>query len=154
WLGGLKNDNSQGEYYLTDVIAMAVADKIAVNPLIVPNSVEVLGVNDKVQLAEVEAAYRKRAASELMIAGVTVIDPARLDVRGVVSHGSDVVLDVNVVIEGTVKFGNRVRIGPNCVIRDSDIGDDTEIFANCVIDSTVIGARCLIGPFSRTRPGS
>src|SRR5262249_11836772 len=112
WLKKVRNDNSQGEYYLTDVIAMAVADKVAVGPLIAPNLVEVLGVNDKVQLAEVEAAYRGRVARALMIAGVTLADPARLDVRGTVSHGSDVFLDVNVVLEGNVKLGNRVRVGP------------------------------------------
>jgi bifunctional UDP-N-acetylglucosamine pyrophosphorylase / glucosamine-1-phosphate N-acetyltransferase len=152
WLKKLGNDNSQGEYYLTDVIAMAVEDKVAVAPLVAPDLVEVLGVNDKAQLAEVETAYRKRIARELMLAGVTVADPARLDVRGAVSHGTDVFLDINVVIEGAVKLGNRVRIGPNCVIRDSEIGDDTEVFANSVIDSSVIGANCNIGPFARTRP--
>ena len=152
WLKRVKNDNSQGEYYLTDVIALAVADKVAVSPLVAPNVVEVLGVNDKVQLAEVETAYRQRVARELMLAGVTLADPTRLDVRGSVSHGSDVFLDVNVVLEGNVKFGNRVRIGPNCVIRNSEIGDDTEIFAHCVIESASIGANCSIGPFSRTRP--
>jgi bifunctional UDP-N-acetylglucosamine pyrophosphorylase/glucosamine-1-phosphate N-acetyltransferase len=151
WLKKLKNDNTQGEYYLTDVIAMAVADKVAVNPLVAANVVEVLGVNDKAQLAEVEAAYRGRVARELMLAGVTVVDPARLDVRGPVIHGSDVFLDINVVLEGSVKLGNRVRVGPNCVIRNSEIGDDTQVFANCVIDSTVIGANCNIGPFSRFR---
>jgi bifunctional UDP-N-acetylglucosamine pyrophosphorylase / glucosamine-1-phosphate N-acetyltransferase len=152
WLKKLRNDNSQGEYYLTDVIAMAVADKVAVNPLEAPSVIEVLGVNDKAQLAEVEAAHRQRAARQLMLAGVTVVDPARLDVRGTVSHGSDVFLDINVVLEGNVKLGNRVRIGPNCVIRDSEIGDDTEVFAHCVIDSAVIGTHCNLGPFARTRP--
>jgi len=116
--------------------------------------VEVLGVNDKAQLAEVEAAYRRRTARELMLAGVTVADPARLDVRGAVSHGHDVFLDINVVLEGKVKLGNRVRVGPNCVIRNSEIGDDTEVFAHCVIDSAVIGASCNIGPFARFRPVS
>ena len=86
-----------------------------------------------------------------MLGGVTVADPARLDVRGPVTHGTDVFLDVNVVLEGTVKFGNRVRVGPNCVIRDSEIGDDTQVFAHCVIDRTAIGANCNIGPFSRFR---
>ena len=154
WLKALSNDNSQGEYYLTDIIAMAVEDKVAVNPLVAQNVVEVLGVNDKVQLAEVEAAYRRRVTRELMLAGVTVADPARLDVRGPVTHGSDVFLDINVVLEGRVTLGNRVRVGPGCVIRDSEIGDDTEVIAHCVIDSTVIGANCIIGPFARTRPVS
>jgi bifunctional UDP-N-acetylglucosamine pyrophosphorylase / glucosamine-1-phosphate N-acetyltransferase len=152
WLQQLKNDNSQGEYYLTDIIAMAVEDKAAVNPLLAPNVVEVLGVNDKAQLADVEAAYRRRTARELMLGGVTVADPARLDVRGSVTHGVDVFLDVNVVLEGRVVLGSRVRVGPNCVIRNCEIGDDTEVFANCVLDSSVIGAQCNIGPFARTRP--
>ena len=152
WLKLLENNNSQGEYYLTDIIAMAVADQVSVNPLIAPNVVEVLGVNDKVQLAEVEAAYRRMVAQELMLAGVTVADPARLDVRGSVTHGVDVFLDINVVLEGSVKLGSRVRVGPNCVIRNCEIGDDTEVFANCVLDSSIIGAHCNIGPFARTRP--
>jgi bifunctional UDP-N-acetylglucosamine pyrophosphorylase/glucosamine-1-phosphate N-acetyltransferase len=154
WLKQLKNDNSQGEYYLTDIIAMAVKDKATVNPLVAPNVVEVLGVNDKAQLADVEAAYRRRVAHGLMLAGVTVADPARLDVRGSVTHGVDVFLDINVVLEGSVKLGSRVRVGPNCVIRNCEIGDDTEVLANCVLDSSVIGARCIIGPFARTRPTS
>jgi bifunctional UDP-N-acetylglucosamine pyrophosphorylase/glucosamine-1-phosphate N-acetyltransferase len=154
WLKALKNDNAQGEYYLTDVVAMAVKDKIAVNPLVATSSVEVLGVNDKVQLAEVETAYRRTITRELMLAGVTMADPARVDVRGPVLHGTDVCVDVNVVFEGNVKLGNRVRIGPNTVIRNSEIGDDTEVFGFCVIDGTVIGPKCNIGPFARFRPTS
>lgn len=154
WLLGLRNENAQGEYYLTDVIAMAVEDKFKVLPLVASTTTEVLGVNDKVQLAEVEAAYRLRQARELMLAGVTVIDPARLDIRGTVSAGRDVSIDINVVLEGSVKLGNRVRIGPNCVIRDAEIGDDTEIFANSYIDRAVIGPDCRIGPFARLRPTS
>jgi bifunctional UDP-N-acetylglucosamine pyrophosphorylase/glucosamine-1-phosphate N-acetyltransferase len=154
WLGKLKNHNAQGEYYLTDIVAMAVKDKVKVNPLVSPTVAEVLGVNDKVQLAEVEALRRAQVARELMLAGVTVADPARLDVRGTLTHGSDVFIDVNAVFEGEVALGNRVRIGPNCVIRNAKIGDDTEIFANCVIDSADIGPKCLIGPFSRVRPTS
>lgn len=154
WLKSLKNNNSQGEYYLTDVIAMSVKDKIAVNPLVTADVVEVLGVNDKSQLAELETAFRRQVTRELMIAGVTVVDPARLDVRGTITHGTDVFIDVNVVLEGNVKLGDRVRIGPNCVVRNSEIGDDTEVFANCVVDSTVIGTSCSIGPFARFRPTS
>ena len=154
WLKALKNSNSQGEYYLTDVVGMAVKNKVSVAPLVAASQVEVLGVNDKAQLAEVEAAYRQRIARELMLAGVTIADPARIDVRGPVSHGSDVFLDVNVVLEGNVVLGNRVRVGPNTVIRNSEIGEDTEVFGNCVIDSAVIGAGCNIGPFARFRPTS
>ena len=154
WLGKLKNNNSQGEYYLTDIVAMAVKDKVKVNPLVSPTVAEVLGINDKVQLAEVEGLRRAQVARDLMIAGVTLADPARLDVRGTLTHGSDVFIDINAVFEGDVTLGDRVRIGPNCVIRDAKIGDDTEIFANCVVDSADIGGHCLIGPFSRVRPTS
>jgi bifunctional UDP-N-acetylglucosamine pyrophosphorylase / glucosamine-1-phosphate N-acetyltransferase len=154
WLQALRNDNSQGEYYLTDVIGMAAKEKVRIAPLVVSSAIEVLGVNDKVQLAEVEAALRARSTRELMLAGVTIADPARVDVRGPVQHGSDVYLDVNVVLEGTVNLGNRVRVGPNTVIRNSSIGDDTEVFGNCVIDSAVIGPSCNIGPFARFRPSS
>ena len=154
WLKSLRNDNAQGEYYLTDVVAMAAKEKIAVNPLVTSNVVEVLGVNDKAQLAELESAFRRQVTRDLMLAGVTVVDPARLDVRGTVTHGTDLYIDVNVVLEGNVKLGDRVRIGPNCVLRNSEIGDDTEIHANCVIDGAVIWASCSIGPFARLRPTS
>jgi len=154
WLKALRNDNSQREYYLTDVIALAVKDKAEVRPLSAGSAIEVLGVNDKEQLALAEAAYRYRTARELMIAGVTIADPGRLDVRGEFTFGADVFLDVNVVLEGSVKLGNRVRVGPGSVIRNSEIGDDTEVFPHCVIDSAVIGARCNIGPFARFRPSS
>lgn len=154
WLKGLRQNNSQGEYYLTDVIGMAASDKVTVNALVTEDIAEVLGANDKAQLAELEAAYRRRAARELMLAGVTIIDPARIDVRGNVTHGSDVVIDVNVVFEGIVKLGDRVRIGPNCVIRDCEIGDDTQIFPSSIVDSARIGKRCNFGPFARTRPAS
>ena len=152
WLARLTNRNAQREYYLTDVIAMAVADGIPVEPLLVSSAAEVLGVNDKVQLARVEAEHRRRAARELMLAGVTVLDPERLDVRGSVQAGRDVVLEVNVILEGQVVLGDRVRIGPHSLVRDSEIGADTEIFAACVIDRAVIGPGCRIGPFARLRP--
>jgi bifunctional UDP-N-acetylglucosamine pyrophosphorylase/glucosamine-1-phosphate N-acetyltransferase len=152
WLGALRNDNAQGEYYLTDVVVAAVKQGLKVHAVIAPTVSEVLGINDKVQLAEVEAAHRREKANELMLAGVTVADPARLDVRGTVAVGSDVYLDVNVVLVGKVKLGNRVRIGPNCYVRDAEIGDDTELFPNCVVDNAVIGPNCRIGPFARLRP--
>jgi bifunctional UDP-N-acetylglucosamine pyrophosphorylase/glucosamine-1-phosphate N-acetyltransferase len=100
----------------------------------------------------VEAAHRRDKANELMRAGVTVADPARLDVRGQVTVGADVYLDINVVLVGKVKLGNRVKIGPNCYIRDAEIGDDTELFPNCVIDTASVGPNCRIGPFARLRP--
>jgi bifunctional UDP-N-acetylglucosamine pyrophosphorylase/glucosamine-1-phosphate N-acetyltransferase len=152
WLGALRNDNAQGEYYLTDVVVAAVKEGLRVNAVIAPTVSEVLGINDKVQLAELEAAHRRERANELMLAGVTVADPARLDVRGKVAAGSDVYLDINVVLVGNVKLGNRVKIGPNCYIRDAEIGDDTEVFPNCVIDTAIVGPGCRIGPFARLRP--
>jgi len=152
WLGALGRDNAQGEYYLTDVIVMAVKEGLRVEAVPVESATEVLGVNDKVQLAEVEAALRWERVRSLMLDGATVVDPARLDVRGEVQIGRDVVLDVNVVLEGKVRLGNRVRIGPNCVIRDCDIGDDTVVFPNCVMEHSRIGPACNIGPFARVRP--
>jgi len=154
WLEAIKADNTQREYYLTDIIAMAVKDGVAVNPLGCADAIDALGVNDKVQLAMLESECRRRAARQLMLAGVTVADPARIDVRGQVIHGKDVFIDVNVVLEGTVKLGDRVRIGPGCVVRDAEIGDDTQVFPHCVIEGAVIGAKCNIGPFSRFRPTS
>ena len=154
WLEGLKADNAQREYLLTDVIAVAVKDGVSVNPLGCANPIDALGVNDKVQLAMLESECRRRAARELMLAGVTVADPARIDVRGRVTHGKDVFIDVNVVFEGTVKLGDRVRIGPGCVVRDAEIGDDTQVFPHCVIEGAVIGRNCNIGPFARFRPTS
>jgi bifunctional UDP-N-acetylglucosamine pyrophosphorylase/glucosamine-1-phosphate N-acetyltransferase len=152
WLAALRNDNAQGEYYLTDIIVSAVRSGCEVHAVVAPTVTEVLGVNDKVQLAELEAAYRKQRATALMLEGVTIVDPARFDARGPVSVGRDVHIDVNVVLEGTVKLGNRVRIGPNVVIRDAEIGDDVEIHANCVIDRATVGARSIVGPFARLRP--
>jgi bifunctional UDP-N-acetylglucosamine pyrophosphorylase/glucosamine-1-phosphate N-acetyltransferase len=154
WLAALRNDNAQGEYYLTDIIVMAVRSGCEVHAVVAPTVTEVLGVNDKMQLAELEAAYRRQRATSLMLEGVTIVDPARFDARGPVSVGRDVHIDVNVVLEGTVKLGNRVRIGPNVLIRDAEIGDDTTIFANCVIDRARIGPNCNIGPFARFRPSS
>ena len=154
WLAQLRNDNAQGEYYLTDVVVMAAKAGLKVNAILAEREDEVLGVNDKVQLAEVEAVYRRRRATELMLQGVTLVDPARFDARGPIIVGRDVHVDVNVVFEGIVKLGNRVRIGPNVVIRDSEIGDDTVVFPNCVIDSASIGPNCNIGPFARFRPSS
>src|SRR6187401_126234 len=147
WLGQLKNANAQGEYYLTDVIAMAVKDKIKVTPLIAPTIAEVLGVNDKAQLAELEAMHRAERARELMIAGATLIDPSRIDIRGEVSVGRDVFIDANVVLEGRVTLGDRVRVGPNVVLRDVMIGADSVIHPNSVLEQSVLGAACSVGPY-------
>ena len=154
WLGKLENRNAQREYYLTDVIAMAVKDKIKVTPLIAPTTVEVLGVNDKLQLAALESEYRRLRARELMLSGVTVVDPKRIDVRGAVSCGRDVVLDVNVLLEGPVQLGDGVRVGANSVLSQVRVGAGTHIKPNCVIERADIGEGCQIGPFSRIRPES
>jgi bifunctional UDP-N-acetylglucosamine pyrophosphorylase/glucosamine-1-phosphate N-acetyltransferase len=154
WLGKLKNANAQGEYYLTDVVAMAVRDKVKVTPLIAPTVAEVLGVNDKAQLAELEAMHRAARARELMVAGATLIDPTRIDVRGEVTVGRDVVIEPNVLIEGKVSLGDRVRVGPNVVLRDVTVGADSVIHPNSVLEQSELGTGCLIGPYARLRPGS
>ena len=154
WLGRLDNRNSQREYYLTDVIALAVRDRVAVQPLIASDEQEVQGINDRVQLAAAEHAWRVRQTRKLMLDGATLIDPARVDVRGTVSVGQDVVIDVNVVLAGEVKLGDGVKIGPNCLIRNAQIDSGTEVFANCIIDRAQIGPDCQIGPFARLRPDS
>ena len=154
WLAKLRNHNAQREYYLTDIIAMAVKDKVKVNVLVAPTAAEVLGVNDRLQLAELEGEYRRQRARALMEAGVTIIDPARIDLRGGVTCGRDVVLDVNVVLEGPVQLGDGVHVGANCVISQASIGAGTVIKPNCVIEQASIGERCQVGPFSRIRPES
>ena len=133
---------------------MAVKDRVQVTPLIAPTTIEVLGVNDRVQLAELEAAFRRMRAQELMLQGATLADPARFDARGSVTVGQDVFIDVNVVFEGEVSLGDGVRIGPNCVLRDTTVGAGTEVFAHCVIDRAEIGPDCRVGPFARIRPGT
>jgi bifunctional UDP-N-acetylglucosamine pyrophosphorylase/glucosamine-1-phosphate N-acetyltransferase len=154
WLGKLRNANAQGEYYLTDVIAMAVRDKVKVVPLIAPRLAEVLGVNDKLQLAELEALYRAERARELMLAGATLADPARLDVRGSVAVGRDVFIDANVLLEGDVSLGDRVRIGPNVVLRNVRVGADTVVHPNSILEQSEVGPGCAIGPHARLRPGT
>src|ERR1700683_4236678 len=152
WLLGLGRDNSQREYYLTDVVALAVKAKNRVEAVLAPHPDEVMGVNDKIQLAEVEACFRKACARNLMLAGATLVDPARIDIRGDIEVERDVYIDVNAVLIGKVHLGTRVRIGPNCVIQNARIGADTEGFANTVIDNAVVGENCRIGPFARLRP--
>jgi len=154
WLSNLKNDNAQGEYYLTDVITSAVRDGIKVQAIPAPTVPEVLGVNDRVQLAELEAAYRAMAARRLLLAGVTLADPLRIDVRGEVTAGRDVRLDVNVVLEGSVVLGDRVTVGAGAVLRNVVIGSDTLIHPYSVLDGATVEAGCVIGPYARLRPGS
>jgi bifunctional UDP-N-acetylglucosamine pyrophosphorylase/glucosamine-1-phosphate N-acetyltransferase len=154
WLGRLSNDNAQGEYYLTDVIAMAVADGVPVHGLKVPDEVEVMGINDRKQLAEAERALQARLVDELMAAGVGFADPARVDIRGELTCGRDVFIDVNAVFEGEVTLGNGVHIEANNVIRDSALGDGVVVHPNCHIEGAVAGPGCEIGPFARLRPGA
>ncbi|MDM8566908.1 bifunctional UDP-N-acetylglucosamine diphosphorylase/glucosamine-1-phosphate N-acetyltransferase GlmU [Candidatus Halobeggiatoa sp. HSG11] len=152
WLTNLNNDNSQGEYYLTDIIAMAVTDNIPIHTDTVSDVHEIMGVNNRQQLASLERYYQLQQANNLMLAGVTVQDPNRLDIRGTVQTGYDVNIDINVILAGKVSLGNRVKIGPNTIIRNAKIADDVEILSNCVIEDVVIGAGCKIGPFARLRP--
>ncbi len=154
WLANLGNHNAQKEYYLPDVIAMAVAEGLLVDAIAASGESEVAGVNDRQQLAAAETTLRQRIAAALMYQGVTLRDPARIDVRGQLNCGRDVCIDINCIFEGTVSLGNRVGIGPNVVIRDCEIGDDTQVFANSVLDGAQIGARVRIGPFARIRPES
>jgi bifunctional UDP-N-acetylglucosamine pyrophosphorylase / glucosamine-1-phosphate N-acetyltransferase len=141
-----------GEIYLTDLVALAVRARRRVVTIEAHDASEVLGVNDKQQLAAAESEYRRRRANALMAQGVTLIDPARIDLRGPITVGRDVLLDVNVVIDGPVHLADGVRIGPNCVLSHCSIGEGTLLHANCVVQHSQIGAACEIGPFSRLRP--
>ena len=154
WLGQLTNKNTQGEYYLTDVLGMAVNDGVVVHGIKVDNQVEVMGINDKKQLAEAERALQKQRAEELLAAGVTLADPARVDIRGKLTCGKDVFVDVNVVFEGNVSLGDNARVGMNTLVRDSTIGSGTVIRSNCHLEGVTAGSGCIIGPFARLRPGA
>jgi bifunctional UDP-N-acetylglucosamine pyrophosphorylase/glucosamine-1-phosphate N-acetyltransferase len=154
WLAALRSDNAQGEYYLTDVIAMAVKDRMRVAPLVAGSESEVMGVNDKLQLAQLEAAFRAQLAADAMRAGATLVDPARFDQRGTLKLGRDVFIDANVLFEGHVELGDRVRVGPNCVLRDMTVGADTVIHGNCVMEKSSVGSHCSVGPFARLRPNA
>jgi len=152
WLAALDNNNAQGEYYLTDVIARAVTEGTSVRGITTDNIDEVMGINDRRQLAVQERCFQQRQAEACLQAGVTLLDPARFDLRGQLDAGQDVVIDINAVLEGQVTLGNRVSIGPNVSIRNATVGDDVTILANCVIEDAVIGAGSRIGPFARLRP--
>ncbi|MFP5337191.1 MAG: bifunctional UDP-N-acetylglucosamine diphosphorylase/glucosamine-1-phosphate N-acetyltransferase GlmU [Gammaproteobacteria bacterium] len=154
WLGRLSNSNAQGEYYLTDVIAMAVADGLRVATEQPQDAMEVQGANDRIQLAELERHYQLRAARRLMAQGATLRDPSRFDLRGDVSVGRDVLIDVNVVLEGEVVIEDDVQIGPNCVIKDSTLRRGAIVKANSHLDGAVVGEGADCGPFARLRPGS
>ncbi len=145
-------NNAQREYYLTDVVAGAVQAGDRVDAVPAASAAEVMGVNDRIQLAQVESCYRRQRAEQLMLAGATLADPARIDIRGDVEVERDVFIDVNAVLVGKVHLAARVTIGPNCFIRNARIGADTEVYANCVIDNALIAEHCRIGPFARLRP--
>ena len=154
WLAALKNDNAQGEFYLTDIVAMAVADGVPVVASQATDDTEVLGVNSPLQLADLERRLQRRQADALLEAGVRLADPARFDLRGTLQHGQDVEIDVGCVFEGTVVLGDEVRIGAHCVIRDAVLQAGTVVHPFSHIDGARIGAGALIGPFARLRPGA
>ncbi|MEG2155952.1 MAG: bifunctional UDP-N-acetylglucosamine diphosphorylase/glucosamine-1-phosphate N-acetyltransferase GlmU, partial [Burkholderiaceae bacterium] len=154
WLAELSNDNSQGEYYLTDVIAMAVRDGVSVNAVHPASELEVLGINSKAQLAEVERAYQRQVADALLEQGVTLADPARIDVRGELKCDTDVAIDIGCVFEGRVVLGEGVSIGAHCVLRDVAIAPGAVVLPFSHLDGASVGAGARIGPYARLRPGT
>jgi len=154
WLAQLTNNNAQGEYYITDIIALAHQEGRRINAVHPARASETDGVNNRLQLAMLERVYQHERAEKLLLAGVMLRDPARFDLRGVLRHGRDVEIDVNVIIEGEVKLGDRVKIGAGCIIKNSVIGDDCEISPYSVIEDANLAADCTVGPFARLRPGS
>jgi bifunctional UDP-N-acetylglucosamine pyrophosphorylase/glucosamine-1-phosphate N-acetyltransferase len=154
WLSRLDNKNAQGEFYLTDVIAMAHGDNCPIAAVHPDHAMEVEGANNRVQLAQLERSYQQMQAERLMIAGATLIDPLRFDLRGVLEIGEEVLIDANVIIEGEVVLGNHVRIGAGCVLKDCVIGDHTEVKPYSVIEGAQVADLCSVGPFARLRPGA
>ena len=154
WLSGLSNDNAQGEYYLTDIIAAAHSEGKVIATAHPDTEIEVEGANNRVQLAALERAYQARLAEELMIAGASLRDPARIDIRGSLTIGSEVSIDINCIFEGSVNLANNVKIGANCILKNCSISDNVEIKPNSIIEDATIGENCSAGPFARIRPGS
>lgn len=154
WLSRLSNDNAQGEYYLTDIIAMAVADGLLVDTEIATDAMQVQGANDRLQLAQLERHYQKLQVEQLMRQGVTLRDPVRVDIRGEVKAGRDVLIDVNVVLEGNVVIEDGVQIGPNTVIRDSILRKGAVVRSHCHLENAELGEAAGCGPFARLRPGA
>lgn len=154
WLGRINNHNAQGEFYLTDCIALAVADGVKVVSAQPQCTEEILGVNDRMQLAHLERYAQLGYARTLMQAGVTICDPTRFDLRGTLKTGTDVTIDVNVIVEGNVSLGTGVTIGPNCLLRNCTIGSGTQVYANSVIENATVAEAVHIGPFARIRPGT
>ena len=154
WLGSIGNRNAQKEYYLTDVVTLAVKDGVRVTAVKIDDPIEVTGVNSKSELAALEREFQRREAQRLMDHGVSLADPARIDVRGKLDCGRDVAIDVNCVFEGRVRLGDGVRIGPNCVLRNVTLGAGTEVLPFSHLDDSEVGARCRLGPYARLRPGA
>jgi len=154
WLGKIGNKNAQKEYYLTDIVTLAVKEGVHVAAVKVEDATEVAGVNSKSELAALERAFQRRQAKQLMDDGVSLADPARIDVRGALECGRDVSIDVNCLFEGRVRLGDGVRVGPNCVLRNVTLGEGTEVLPFSHLDASEVGARCRIGPYARLRPGS
>ncbi|MBL4941190.1 MAG: bifunctional UDP-N-acetylglucosamine diphosphorylase/glucosamine-1-phosphate N-acetyltransferase GlmU [Colwellia sp.] len=154
WLAGLSNENAQGEYYLTDIIAAAHHEGKTIATAHPETEIEVEGANNRVQLASLERAYQARLAHELMLAGASLRDPARIDIRGSLTTGSEVSIDINCIFEGKVTLANGVKIGANCVLKNCSIGEHVEIKPNSIIEDAIIGENCSVGPFARIRPGT
>ncbi len=154
WLSRIDNRNAQQEYYLTDIVALAVADGVDVKAAQPAEAAEVMGVNDRAQLARLERHYQRGQAERLMRQGVALLDPSRFDLRGELTAGRDVQIDINVLIEGRVALGDGVSIGANSVVRNSTLGEGVRVLENCVIEDAVIGAESTVGPFARIRPGT
>jgi bifunctional UDP-N-acetylglucosamine pyrophosphorylase/glucosamine-1-phosphate N-acetyltransferase len=154
WLARITNRNSQKEYYLTDLVSLAVGEGVPVRAVKVDEAWEVAGVNSKRELAELERRYQRMQAERLLAEAVTLADPARIDVRGELACGTDVAIDVNCVFEGSVTLADGVRIGPNCVLRNVSVGPNTEVLAFSHLEDSEVGARCRLGPYARLRPGT
>ncbi|NQY64278.1 MAG: bifunctional UDP-N-acetylglucosamine diphosphorylase/glucosamine-1-phosphate N-acetyltransferase GlmU [Alteromonadaceae bacterium] len=154
WLSMLSDDNAQGEYYLTDIIATAHQEGKEIATAHPETEIEVEGANNRVQLAGLERAYQARQAENLMLAGATLRDPSRIDIRGEVSVGEEVVIDVNCIFEGKVELGNGVKIGANSILKNCKIGENSEVKPNTIVEDAVIGDKCSLGPFARIRPGT
>ncbi|WP_342322891.1 bifunctional UDP-N-acetylglucosamine diphosphorylase/glucosamine-1-phosphate N-acetyltransferase GlmU [Kosakonia sp. BYX6] len=154
WLSKLTNNNAQGEYYITDIISLAYQEGREITAVHPQRLSEVEGVNNRLQLSRLERAYQSEHAEKLLLAGVMLRDPARFDLRGTLTHGRDVEIDANVIIEGNVKLGDRVKIGAGCILKNTVIGDDCEISPYSVVEDARLDADCTVGPFARLRPGA
>jgi bifunctional UDP-N-acetylglucosamine pyrophosphorylase/glucosamine-1-phosphate N-acetyltransferase len=154
WLGNLNSNNAQGEYYLTDVIAMAANEGKVIKASHPSSAIEVEGINNRMQLANIERAFQFEQAQEIMAQGGSLADPHRFDLRGELSVGQDITMDVNIVIKGKVSIGSNVTIGANCMLIDCEIADGAVIEANSIIEQAQVGPNCTVGPFARLRPGA